>query len=162
MIDGWTVFCYIVLIWLSLDLPEDTSTRVQVMAWCRQATSHYLNQCWPRSPTPYGATRPQWVKIIMSINWSLMAIKIYIFQNTTWIKKHCHQRWKSLVLQASITLLSIYLMPRKLPSKGPFTPIVITLIVNSYVLTLNHLFFYFFSKCNYFLMVIVNLQLVWI
>ena len=29
------------------------------MAWCRQATSHYLNQCWPRSPTPYGVTRPQ-------------------------------------------------------------------------------------------------------
>ena len=22
------------------------STLVQVMAWCRQATSHYLNQCW--------------------------------------------------------------------------------------------------------------------
>ena len=33
---------------------DDKSTLVQVMAWCRQATSHYLNQCWPRSPTPYG------------------------------------------------------------------------------------------------------------
>ena len=22
------------------------------MAWCHQATSHYLNQCWPRSPLP--------------------------------------------------------------------------------------------------------------
>ena len=32
------------------------------MAWCRQATSHYLNQCWPRSLPPYGVTRPQWVK----------------------------------------------------------------------------------------------------
>ena len=31
------------------------------MAWCHQATSHYLNQCWPRSPTPYGIIRPQWV-----------------------------------------------------------------------------------------------------
>ena len=31
------------------------------MAWCRQATSHYLNQCWPRSPMPYGITRPEWV-----------------------------------------------------------------------------------------------------
>ena len=30
------------------------------MAWCRQATSHYLNQCWPRSPTPCGITRPHW------------------------------------------------------------------------------------------------------
>ena len=40
---------------------DDKSTLVQVMAWCRQATSHYLNQCRPRSPTPYGVTGPQWV-----------------------------------------------------------------------------------------------------
>ena len=32
------------------------------MAWCRQATSHYLSQCWPRSMSPYGVTRPQWIK----------------------------------------------------------------------------------------------------
>ena len=32
------------------------------MAWCHQATSHYLNQCWPRSPMPYGVTRPQWIQ----------------------------------------------------------------------------------------------------
>ena len=31
------------------------------MAWCRQATSHYLNQCWPRSLPLYNVTRPQWV-----------------------------------------------------------------------------------------------------
>ena len=31
------------------DLTYDKSTLVQVMAWCRQATSHYLSQCWPRS-----------------------------------------------------------------------------------------------------------------
>ena len=31
------------------------------MAWCRQATSHYLSQCWPRSLSPYDVTRPQWV-----------------------------------------------------------------------------------------------------
>ena len=45
-----------------LDLTDDKSTLVQVMAWCRQATSHYLSQCWPRSLSPYGVTRPQWVK----------------------------------------------------------------------------------------------------
>ena len=27
------------------DLTDDKSTLVQVMAWCRQATSHYLSQC---------------------------------------------------------------------------------------------------------------------
>ena len=31
------------------DLTNETSTLVQVMAWCRQATSYYLSQCWPRS-----------------------------------------------------------------------------------------------------------------
>ena len=50
-----------VLRWMPHDLTDDKSTLVQVMAWCRQATSHYLNQCWPRSPTPYAVTRPQWV-----------------------------------------------------------------------------------------------------
>ena len=27
---------------------DDKLTLVQVMAWCYQALSHYLNQCWPR------------------------------------------------------------------------------------------------------------------
>ena len=62
MIDGWGISCEIALIWMSLDFTDDQSTLVQVMAWCRQATSHYLSQCWPRSLSPYGATRPQWVK----------------------------------------------------------------------------------------------------
>ena len=61
VIDGWVISCELALRWMSLNLTDDKSTLVQVMAWCRQATSHYLNQCWPRSPTPYGITRPQWV-----------------------------------------------------------------------------------------------------
>ena len=40
---------------------DDKSTLVQVMAWCRQAASHYLSQCCPKSLSPYGVTRPQWV-----------------------------------------------------------------------------------------------------
>ena len=50
-----------VLRWKPQNITDDKSTLVQVMAWCRQATSHYLNQYWPRSPMPYGVTRPQWV-----------------------------------------------------------------------------------------------------
>ena len=34
------------------------------MVWWYQATSHYLKQCWPRSPLLWGITRPQWVKTI--------------------------------------------------------------------------------------------------
>ena len=32
-----------ILRWTPQDLIDDKSTLVQVMAWCRQATSHYLN-----------------------------------------------------------------------------------------------------------------------
>ena len=38
------------------------STVDRGMAWCRQTTSHYLNQCWPSFPMPYGTFRPRWVK----------------------------------------------------------------------------------------------------
>ena len=61
VIDGWGICCEIALIWMSLDFTDNQSTLVQVMAWCHQATSHYLSQCWPRSLSPYDVTRPQWV-----------------------------------------------------------------------------------------------------
>ena len=60
--DGWGISCEIAPIWTSLDFTDDQSALVQVMAWSRQATSHYLSQCWPRFLSPYGVTRPQWVK----------------------------------------------------------------------------------------------------
>ena len=47
--------------WMPQDLTVK-STLAQVMAWCRQATSHYLNQCWLSLLSPYSVTRPQWVK----------------------------------------------------------------------------------------------------
>ena len=57
VIDGWGISCEIALMWMSLAFTDDQSTLIQVMAWCRQATSHYLNQCWPRSLSPYDVTR---------------------------------------------------------------------------------------------------------
>ena len=59
---GWGIAYEIALRWMPLDLSDDKSTLVQVRAWCRQATSHYLSQCWPRSMSPNGITRPHWVK----------------------------------------------------------------------------------------------------
>ena len=38
--DVWVIFCELAFRWMSLDLTDDESTLVQVMAWCRQATSH--------------------------------------------------------------------------------------------------------------------------
>ena len=47
VIGGWGNSCEIALTWKPPDLTDDKSTLAQVMAWCRQATSHYLSQCWP-------------------------------------------------------------------------------------------------------------------
>ena len=33
------------------------------MTWFHQTTSHCLHQYWPRSMSPYGVSRPQWVKV---------------------------------------------------------------------------------------------------
>ena len=60
--ENWGISYEIALRWISPDFTDDKSTLVQVMAWCRQATSHYLSQCWPRSVSPNDITRPQWVK----------------------------------------------------------------------------------------------------
>ena len=49
--------------WMPQYTFDDELTLVQVMAWCSQTTSHYLNQCWPRFTSPYGVTRPP-----MSVN----------------------------------------------------------------------------------------------
>ena len=42
--------------WVPQNPIEEKSTLVQVMALCRQATSHYLSQCRLRSATPYMAS----------------------------------------------------------------------------------------------------------
>ena len=58
-------FCDWCLRWLPWNYAQLNVTRLnwwqsklgQVMAWCCQATSHYLSQCWCRSIL-YGFTRP--------------------------------------------------------------------------------------------------------
>ena len=74
VIDGWSISCETAQIWMSLDFNDDQSMLVQVMAWCRQATSNYMSQCWPRSLSPYGVTRPQWVKLDLSEEWGLICV----------------------------------------------------------------------------------------
>ena len=62
-IESVNIWVNITMEWMPEYIVDSKPTVVQVMAWCREATSHYLNQCWPQFPTPYGVTRPQWVKI---------------------------------------------------------------------------------------------------
>ena len=51
--------CEIALRWMQQNTFDDKSTSVQVMAWCCQAPSHYMSQCWHSSMSPCGITRPQ-------------------------------------------------------------------------------------------------------
>ena len=67
LIDGWSISCEIALMWFSMDLTDDISALVQVIAWCCQASSHYLSQCWLWSMSPYGITRLQCVKISIPV-----------------------------------------------------------------------------------------------
>ena len=53
---GWDISYQIALRWIALDLTDDKSTLVRVMA-----RSHYLSQYWPRFMSPNDVTRPQWV-----------------------------------------------------------------------------------------------------
>ena len=65
VIDGWGISYEVVLTWTPQVLTDEKSTLVQVMAWCRQAISHNLSQCWPSFLSPYGVTRPQWVNSLL-------------------------------------------------------------------------------------------------
>ena len=51
------------------NLANEEPALVQAMAWDRQATSHYLNQSWPRSMSPYNVTMPQAKTIFKTLHW---------------------------------------------------------------------------------------------
>ena len=53
VVDDWGISCEVAFRWMSPDITYDKSTLDQVMAWCRQGTSHFLSQCWPRSKQAY-------------------------------------------------------------------------------------------------------------
>ena len=88
VIGGWGIFREIALRWKSEGLPDDKSILGQVMAWCRQATSHYLSQCWPRSMSPHGVTWPQWVKFQWRL-FHLVEIAVSIGFDNCWTPCRC-------------------------------------------------------------------------
>ena len=83
--DCWGITDEIALRLMALNLTNCTSTLIWVMAWCCQATSHYLSQCWPRFKPLHSISGPQCVKDIknnfewQNISWySLMKMVIII------------------------------------------------------------------------------------
>ena len=130
MIGGWDIFCKIVLRSMSMDLTDDKSTLVQVMAWCRQATSHYLYQCWPRSMSPYGITRPQWVNSLFRLT-LMKTSKLTLLDlcdgKLPWphIERAMWKEFPCFGIAMTLTLTSfvrgIHRWPVNSPHKGPVT-----------------------------------------
>ena len=54
------------IMWMMQYPINEKTTLVQVMAWCHQATSHFLSQHWSITMSLHGATSPQWVKLEFS------------------------------------------------------------------------------------------------
>ena len=52
------------------------------MAWCHQAVSQYLSQCWPKSMSSYGVIRPQWVNSLWTHCGSVATCGDIIWANT--------------------------------------------------------------------------------
>ena len=111
MIDGCGISCETAVRWISLDLCDDKSTLVQAMAWCHQATSHYLSQCWPRSMSPCGITRPRWVlkqdSLQVDIEPSMPAM-VHPKTSLTWIKQKFHVLINNFSANESCCWISYY------------------------------------------------------
>ena len=72
MIDCPVISCEITLRWMSLDFTHGKSTLVKEMAWCHQATSHYLSQSWQRFLSPHDVFRLQWLNHTTTFAWKIM------------------------------------------------------------------------------------------
>ena len=88
--------------WMSLDLSDDKSTLVQVMAWCHQATSHYLcnvdpNVCCHMASLGHNE---------LNLNTNTCTLKDHL--RIQWItSKHLHHHytspWKEISLLTNIS-----------------------------------------------------------
>ena len=68
-IDGWCISNENTLRQLSVNLTDDKSTLVQVMVWCRQATSLFLSRWCENFMSPYCLIRPQLVTLWCVQSW---------------------------------------------------------------------------------------------
>ena len=92
--------------WMARDLNDV----VWVMAWCLQASSHYMSQSWPSSMLLYGVNYPKWVKYWMyymhhvtiirryyTVPLSLTDGILYLITMSGWQKKKSHRAFAGLL-----------------------------------------------------------------
>ena len=70
------------VIWNSsmVSLTKEKFKLAEVVAWCHQAPTYCLSQCWHRSMWSYGFTRPQWVTWNVATKRSITNLCIYNIQ----------------------------------------------------------------------------------
>ena len=113
--NSLVIQCKSALRWMPHELTNGKSTLVQVMAWCHQAASHYLNQCWSRFMSPYGVTRPQWVNSLFRTadigvhvdHISHVSIEKFLFSSILDFK---HVHWNT-VIRATFTWDTFFKVP---------------------------------------------------
>ena len=100
------------------------STLVQVMAWCRQATSHSVNQCWPVNSPHKG----QWCgslmfSLICALNKRLSIQSRGWWFETTWcpLWRHCNEA------KFGLSNMTSNHMDQWWPSSGPSSRLAATL-----------------------------------
>ena len=79
------------------------------MAWCQQAPSHYLNQSWPWSMSPYGFTSPQWVKLC----WLLDLYHLFTHNFRAWLHGNGTLQCYSYFIDSSLESLDSGAKPQK-------------------------------------------------
>ena len=89
--------------WMQQNLYNEKSTLEQVMACGIQATNSYLSQCWPRSMSLYGVTRPEWCKIYTHwisaiLETTLLSFELYFM---TW---SCFIYWLNFSTNMCVTV----------------------------------------------------------
>ena len=103
----YAILCYIRLSNIDLLTHCGLVTPYGHIDHCCQARSHYLSQCLPRSLSPYGITRLQWVKHYpLSWNHSLndrvyyltaITCNIIACTETEFLRVHCTEPYKGLL-----------------------------------------------------------------
>ena len=83
---------------MSLDLTNDKSTLVQVMAWCLMSPSHYLNQHWPKINVAIGC---HWGRNELNIRTANYNVKYHMALKLTTFLLHCI--WRNLEVLCHIT-----------------------------------------------------------
>ena len=82
---------------------DDKATMVQVIAWCRQATIHFLRQCCPRYMLPNGVTRSQCISYFKSLILLLIYTSCIIYWLVTHITEYYRNEWLDECLYSQIS-----------------------------------------------------------